>query len=225
MNYSYEVEIKNFELSIEKFIDLEKFIQQKLNTKNIKTEIFLFCGPRKIHEDSLFDIFNNKEIKENFSETTSIYAKYYNADFFEEQIILNLINTTELKSLRIQIESKSETTALGNKNLFEKFLSKNFTKKYTTDKTNETLSSNEHSSCEIISKNSNEPLTQYIDSIILSKEDLFSIEDIILQDLDLVHNYKCLVTLRPTEKYIEKNPNTKEHSFTTVREIENNENI
>jgi len=233
MKYSYEVELKNFKISIESILALENFILQKLNTENVGTEIILFCGPRTVRENFLAEIFNIEEIQDNFSEITSIYARYYNAHSREEQIVVRLIYTDEFKSLRMEFDSESETIALGNKQLFEKFLFKNFqlTINKSNDKNldnsdNENLSNEtsnnvvmqEYESSKKEIQKLNEPLRQSIDAIVLSKEDLLTIEEIILQDL--ANDYKYSVSLKPTEKYIKKNPNAKEYIMKTISDVD-----
>lgn len=219
MKYTYNIELKNFEFSIEKILKLEKFVLEKLNAEEIKTEIFLSCGACQVSKTFLSEIFDIDEIKDNFLEITSIYARYSNAQSYNENIIIQIYNADEYKSLRMKFDSKSKAIAIENKQLFENFLSMNFKKENVKIEKDVKKSLNINNYDKANKKKVNKPLQQFINTIILSKEDLLVIEDLILQDL---HNdYKYLILLKPSEKYIEKNPNAKEYSFETISQIDN----
>ena len=208
--YKREFRVVCNQISIELLKLLDDFFNEKILPENIEYSSTHFdCDSFKLNGKTLSEILENEKFINNFNNNFSIYLSICNTNPYSN------FRITILKEdgIRIfgSIENTKEDIVIGQKEIIERFLKKNFIRNELSIQ--QTVAPIEKSPVNIIKKN----LSWYIPAINLTLQDLIDLENLIKQDFNNIRKYEILVS--PTRKYIHKQQNAPQYSLNSIIEI------
>lgn len=205
----------NIELSKDVLLELEKFIQDKLTTSDIDSKVWITSETWNTSGATLLEVLESEEITNNLNGLKSLHLYYDNQSCNEH---INVIIINSIGSITIRIDSTSETFVMGVHEIIKQYILQNFIKNREILSQEEANNVNENKKAH---SKINEPLLKYIKAIALTVEDLKTIENLMLQDLD--DNAKYEIKVKSTDKHLKKNPSLQEYTFSSVAELRQDE--
>lgn len=205
-------------------LELEHLIREKLDSDNINFSISVTCEHRGVEKQSFDELFEIKDIKENFDKISFIYIRVSDNNS-NNRINITILNKIEYNNIDFSIYSNKEDFCLGIYEIFNKFIQNKFLKPIEMTTIKNTAESN--SNVKIINKTKTTKIKKTLDknliSLSLNTEDFKELEGLILQDIENIRNYTIKAT--PTEKYLNKKQNADEYCYNSIQEFNTDENL
>lgn len=218
INENYQIHSKDL------LLELETLIKAKINSDSWDCNVIVACEHRKATQNTLEDIFNIKEIDENFDKITSIDISFFDQNS-NNKILTSIYNREYDKSIRCAVYSDKEDFVLGIYAILDKFIKSKFIK--PIELLINDVKDNDNSNVKTLSKakivTQKKDLDYEFISLSLNIDDFMDIESLLLQDINNIKEYSINVV--PNEKYLKKKQKAPEYTFYSVNEFSSNDDL
>lgn len=210
MIHKREFRIACNQMSIELLKSLDAFLNKNILLENIEnSSAHLDCNNIELNGKILSEILENENFITDFNNDFSIYLRVSNTEPYN----VFWINILKKEDIRIfgSIENTKEDIVIGKKELIERFIKENFIKNEQTIQQSEEQS--QVQTITLIKKD----LSWNVPAIKLSSRDFADIENLMLQDLYNIQEYKIIAI--PSTNYVKKQQNANSYKFKSVTEL------
>lgn len=210
MIHKREFRIACNQMSIELLKSLDAFLNKNILPANIEnSSAHLDCNNFELNGKILSEILENENFITDFNNDFSIYLRVSNTEPYN----VFWINILKKEDIRIfgSIENTKEDIVIGKKELIERFIKENFVKNEQTIQQSEEQS--QVQTITLIKKD----LSWNVPAIKLSSRDFADIENLMLQDLYNIQEYKIIAI--PSTNYVKKQQNANSYKFKSVTEL------
>lgn len=215
---SYQIHSKNL------LLEFENLIKEKLDSNNLDCNVTIYCEHRKVAKASLDEIFDIKEIDENFEKISSIVMDISDKDSKNRILIMIFYNET-FNELQCSISSSKENFTLGLYDILENFIQNKFVKPLNISDNEDADNSNSNTKTinKITTIKIKTSLEKKLTSLSLSMDDLREFESLMLQDLENIKEYTIKIT--PTDNYLKRKQNVDGYHYNSIQDLSNNERL